>query len=254
MVNKGKFVASWSRQRKLKEIYKDEEVPDTDELVNIVSRIKITPSHFSDFYTKRARALFVMYYLTGCRVTEIVKCFHRTLKRRVFKRGTTKKGQKYILYDVDEKGRPKLNMEVVGHNFKGLTREDIKFKDIDNNRFMFIRTENRKNKSRKTKRPPIPIDLEAPLVKFLFDYLEVLPDNAILFPFENKRATQIINKTTGFNVHFIRHIRATNLITLYDFNEQALVNFMGWSDSRPAKYYMEFGDKSIARQFLKTKR
>ena len=119
---------------------------------------------------------------------------------------------------------------------------------------MYIRTENRKHKQRTTKRQPIPIELEMPIVEFIKDYIKDIDDDSILFNFKSKRATQIIVDSTDFNVHFIRHIRATHLVTKYDFNEQALIRFMGWTDARPAKNYMELSSKDIFKQFYKDRR
>jgi integrase len=114
-----------------------------------------------------------------------------------------------------------------------------------------IRVENRKNKRRTTKNQPIPIEKEKGIAVFLHRYIKPLQKDALLFPFSSQRATQIINQVSGFNVHFIRHIRATHLVDLYDFNEQALIKFMGWTNSQPATRYIELKSSGIMRQFYK---
>lgn len=213
---------SWYRQKELKDVFNETEVPTISEIDNMISDItygKINPKRD----TLRARALIAIYYLTAGRLTEIVK----------------KKG-----FD----GKPQDGV------YEGVRKQDIVFDEIDDKPVMYIRIPNRKNKKRKTKRQPIPIGLEEPIVKHLKAYLDIVNiTNFPLFHFSSKRATQIINDTTGFNPHFWRHIRATHLVTLYDFNEQALIEFMGWTDARPAKAYMELSKKDLFRAFYKNK-
>jgi len=213
---------SWYRQKELKERFHETEVPSILEIDNILNDIQygvVDPER----HTKRARALIAMYYLTAGRLTEIVR----------------KKG---------------FETAPVEKEFLGICKQDISYDTIDDKPVMYLRIENRKNKKRKTKRQPIPILLEEPLVKHIKAYTDmIMIPNLPLFKFSSKRATQIINDTTGFNCHFWRHIRATHLVTLYDFNEQALIEFMGWTDARPAKSYMELSKKDLFRSFYKNK-
>jgi len=213
MSNKGIYVKPWSRQKFLQQIYQNEEVPDIEELVRIVKSFTFGTSN-PFFQTMRARALFIIYFLTGGRRTEI----------------------------LHSKG------------MAGIKKEDIKFDHVDNKPIMFLRIKNHKNKERKTKRLPIPIEFEGKLVDILKEYLDNCPDNKELFNFGGQRATQIINKTTSFNIHFIRHIRATNLVVKYGFTANMLAKFMGWSDTRPAKYYIELNPRHMVREFYKEKR
>ena len=227
---------AWKRQRALKKEYQD--VPDIAELVDIINSIQTR----DDFITKRNKALFAMYYLTGCRASELTQC------SRLW----------HSKYERLDNGKWKLidRWPVKGYSFPGIKKKDIRFEVMEDKECMIIRTENRKNKDKTTKRQPIPIELEQPIVQFVKDYIMFLQDEQILFPFWPTRATQIINqvKTRNgheFNIHFIRHIRATHLVTKYDFNEQLLVKFMGWSNSMPAKSYMELSSKDMFRQFYK---
>jgi len=214
---------SWYRQEELKERFHESEVPSISEINNMLNDIQygiVNPERD----TLRARALIAMYYLTAGRLTELVR----------------KKG---------------FDQQPIDKEFMGVCKQDIVKDEIDGLPVMYLRIENRKHKKRKTKRQPIPIALEEPLVKHIEAYLDIIKiPNLPLFRFSSKRATQIINDTTGFNPHFWRHIRATHLITLYDFNEQALIEYMGWTDARPAKAYMELSKKDLFRSFYKNKR
>ena len=214
---------AWNRQKELQKIYSYEEVPSLEEIYNLILNITYGNVNINS-QTLRAKALIAMYYITGCRLSEIVK-------------------SKKIDYDISLKD----------YSFKGVTKHDLKETLYNGKKVLFIRTKNRKHKTRKSKRQPIPLDFEYEYKIFTFikEYCDTLQDTDVLFDFTNKRATQIINDTIGFNAHFIRHIRCTHLITLYDFNEQALIKFMGWSDSRPAKSYMELSPKTILNEFYK---
>lgn len=221
---------AWKRQRELKKQFKEDDVPDTHELVNIINSL-------SGKNEVRDRALFAMYYLTACRCSEITR--YPFLKHTKYK----KENDKWISVEITKEP----------HEYMGIKKQDITFDIVDGLECMNIRTENRKNKERTTKKQPIPISKEQDIVKFVKNYLETIDNDTILFPFLPIRATQIINKV-GWNIHFIRHIRATHLVTKYDFNTQLLVKFMGWTNAMPAKNYMELSSKDMFRQFYKSDR
>ncbi|HNV62435.1 MAG TPA: site-specific integrase [Candidatus Cloacimonas acidaminovorans] len=42
----------------------------------------------------------------------------------------------------------------------------------------------------------------------------------------------------GIAPHYFRHCRLTHMVTEFDFNDQELVKYAGWVDSKPAKWYM----------------
>lgn len=129
-----------------------------------------------------------------------------------------------------------------------ITKRMCVLTEKDNRQLLLIRMPNRKNKNRNNKDIPIPIDGEPLLVKYILVYLGTLELDEPLFQFQRSRAYQIIQKEIGMNCHFLRHLRATHLVVHKDFNEQLLLRFMGWSDSRPAKHYMEIRWKDILQK------
>jgi len=227
----------WYRQEELKKRYRESEVPSIEELNNMLNRIYYGKIDIG-LQTKRIRALIALYYLTAGRLTEVIP-----------------RKYAYLIEKEKDENEKVISKKVVKveKKYKGVIKEDISFDLIDEKQVMYVRLENRKNKDRTSKKQPIPIELESPLVNHVKIYLDILKENQPLFKFSNKRATQLINETIGFNAHFLRHIRATHLITLYDFNEQALIEYMGWSDARPAKSYMELSKKDLFRSFYKNK-
>lgn len=46
------------------------------------------------------------------------------------------------------------------------------------------------------------------------------------------------NEYWGVAPHYFRHCRLTHMVTKFDFNDQELVKYAGWCDSKPAKWYM----------------
>ena len=120
-----------------------------------------------------------------------------------------------------------------------LKKKDIELQYKHNRAVMLINMPNRKHKTRHFKDIPIPIDKEEVLIKFLNEYLKIKYMEDILFNFGKIRAYQLIRGATGFNNHWLRHLRLTHLVLNHDFNEQLLVRFAGWTNSLPAKEYME---------------
>jgi len=126
--------------------------------------------------------------------------------------------------------------ELVDGNVK---KSDIQLKYKNNRAVMLIKMPNRKHKTRHWKDIPIPLDKEGVLIKLLNEYLKTRYTDDKLFEFGKIRSYQLIRAATGWNNHWLRHLRLTHLVLNYDFNEQLLVRFAGWTNSLPAKEYME---------------
>ena len=135
--------------------------------------------------------------------------------------------------------------EVVGT----LYRKDISQQEVDCRRIILFRLNNRKHKEKKFKDIPVPYEKEKELLELIFPWLESKQLETRLFDFSKTRGYQIIKKETGWNPHWIRHIRLTNLAVYNDFNDQLLVKFAGWTDSRPSKAYMEVKWKDILQKY-----
>lgn len=98
---------------------------------------------------------------------------------------------------------------------------------------------NLKNKKRVNKTLIITLDKSENLT--LCEYINTYIKSLIgkkLFDFSKQRAWQLLDKYTGFNPHFIRHIRLTHLVTIYDFTDRLLVKYAGWEDSKPGSHYI----------------
>jgi len=102
---------------------------------------------------------------------------------------------------------------------------------------ILIRLPNRKNRDRHFKDIPIPMDKEAELMQPVLDF--VRGKSGHIFSFQSTSSAWKILKKIGYSPHWLRHIRLTHLVTIYDMNEALIRKFAGWTDTRPAKHYME---------------
>jgi hypothetical protein len=193
---------------------KGEKIPTVEKIIEIAN----------DIEKDRIRCLFVLDYLTAGRMQEIVRF-----------RG----------YDTLKVNGKKKKV------FNGITRESIKEDDLnivleDGRKILLINLRNLKNKNRKRKEIPVPLDIKdnETLFKLMLPYLKTLKEGEELFPFSYKNAYKIFASEL-WNPHWTRHIRLTHLVTVYGYKESQLLRYAGWSDSRPAKHYVEMNWKDL---------
>ncbi len=107
---------------------------------------------------------------------------------------------------------------------------------------------NRKNRNFKRKYIPVPVNKERELLTLLTDYTATLSEQQPLFDFGVSKARKILNQTE-MNPHFLRDIRLTHMVTIYDFNAFQLVKFAGWQTVAPAEHYIRISTKDLVRNF-----
>lgn len=167
---------------------------------------------------KRNRALFVLEYLTAGRIGEIAKRVQKS-------------------------------------DFEIIRIENQKFLQISN----FYTEKNKKHPKREL---IVPIEKEQVLVDMFLEYLGSLNDQDVVFNKTRQRAWQIIrpiilankpkseeNRNMNAN-HYLRHVRNSHLVNVYGFNEFELQEWNGWSDTKPARFYVQIRKRDIARKML----
>jgi len=164
---------------------------------------------------ERTKALVSLSYLTAGRVSEICG----ELKKKHFTEIT-----KMIKYGLDmEKERT----------------------------FIEVHMPNRKNKTIKSKKIPIPMDrdYEIKIMSFVMDYIAPIYEERVIFPFSRQRADQLIklHAKQFYHHHFLRGLRLSHLVVYNGYDGQRLVKFAGWTDSRPAKWYMMLSTDDLMR-------
>jgi len=198
------------------------------------------------FDNPRDKALYIISYLCAVRVEELVR--NRPVvygKKLVFLIKNGKGSQKSI---TNYKKKKYLPIK------PSIKKEDILYEEFNKKRVMIFRVRNLKNKNlgQNVKLIPLTLDDELNLKfkKIIDTYLFALEPDEELFPIGKKRAEVIIKKA-GFNTHYLRKIRLTHLVRYYDFSDEKLKVFAGWSDSRPSKYYIRVGLSDLVNSMEK---
>jgi len=225
----------WARQR----ILKKQDIPNQETIYNMALEFK-NPSH---------RTLFILAYLTAGRISEIVR--QPNLRKNKYKMEEAKDKYDRMVWRVvrNEAGSPMIETsEKYHHGYIGICRKNITFEKKKGNSFIIIRMQNRKNKNFTNKNIPIPVEQEGYLVELIKDYLGTLEMDQPLFKFGISWAERIIAKV-DMNPHFLRDIRLTHLVTMYDFDGFRLAKFAGWKNSVPAERYVRLGYSDIIDKF-----
>lgn len=159
----------------------------------------------NEFVLLRDQALVAFLFLTGCRIKEVVRF-------------------------LDEKdGRKLLGMPI--------QKKQVEERP-DHLIITGVRTLKRGRTMRIRRSIPVPLnDKERPFVNVLLAYLSTLDRDSYLFDMTRQRANQILERV-GLFPHYLRHLRATRLVTDYDFSNQDLQRYFGWAHSSRADTYV----------------
>lgn len=189
----------------------------------------------------RVRALAAFAYLTGGRISELVR--EKYLRKTYLKRDSEGKVMK------DDNGKFIVDrVEKVRIDYEGVKKHEIEYtEDNKGRRIMLINMQNRKNKQHKRKNIPILVDKETGFVNIIKTYLNSVGHDQALFPFSKTRAYQLLDKHLGWNPHYFRHLRATHLVTIHNLDSFSLLKMMGWTDLRPAQKYVRLNWRDIWR-------
>lgn len=188
---------------------------------------------------RNTRTYVILAYLSAGRVSEIV----RYITPKFLKKQKTIISFKDDEVIKDTKKWQVLNPKWEKNNYmiEGIRPVDITFfeKTIKKKKkkFLKIHMRNEKNKSIKVKNQVCPVEYEGKLIDQLMkDIKDVKPFKPIL-PYDRTWIFKLLKKYAGFFYypHFIRGLRATHLVQLYNFDGIKLMKFMGWKDTRP--YY-----------------
>lgn len=217
----------WKRQR----ILKKQDIPPQEAILAMAR----------SYSSLKERSLFILAYLTAGRISEIVKQPYLRKHTYAYEEINDKNGQKVLRIKRNENGSPIITQtERIRWDYPGIRRKDIVVQAKKDKRVLIVSMQNRKNKQHTRKNVPIPAEKEAEFIDMLNEYLDTLREDQPLFDFGVAKAERIIAKT-DMNPHFLRDIRLTHMVTLYDFNAFQLVKFAGWKDIKPAERYVRLG-------------
>jgi integrase len=156
-------------------------------------------------------------------------------------------------------------MELIGNRkpstnewlWRGLLLRNINVED----KFLVIKLHNAKYKKLKEKVLYVPIEKEKELLDMLEEFLNLPCFQAIpneedpypdqLFTMNKHTAYAMLKKNTGYNPHFLRVMRATDLCVRYNLNNLQLVTFMGWASANVALTYVNLNTENMKEAMLK---
>lgn len=182
---------------------------------------------YADFYQEPYRTFFKFLYLYGCRTTEALNC-----------------------------------------QVQDLRRESMEGKDLLVAELLTL-------KNRKYKRRSLPALMQGVEREMALDILEYVGRAApeyYLFGFNRQKAYNHISQQRitvraiveeprreivtleNFRLypHFLRHCRASHLVSLHGYNEVDLMRFMGWTDPSLSAVYVRLDWKDLARSMIRS--
>jgi len=173
------------------------EIPKIEELEKVIKEIG----------NIRDRALVSFIYITGSRVSEVVKRFKV---------------------------------------------KDIKIEKANDRIFYVFRmyVQKRREKKEIYRMVGIPYEKNKLFIDCILDYINKckLKDNKLLFEIDRKTVYRVVKKHFGFSPHYLRHTRATHLVSEYGFTPQELKEHIGWSDIRTTSIYTHLNWKNISNK------
>lgn len=127
------------------------------------------------------------------------------------------------------------------------------WQDEDDAEFVSVRLLTEKNKKALSRIVPIFKSIEPEAAELFLNLKNGLSNDDLVFLPEFKLDTTFlrdmrrnINKFyDGVAPHYFRHCRLTHMVTKFNYNEQELIHYAGWSDSRPANTYMHLNVKNL---------
>ena len=132
-----------------------------------------------------------------------------------------------------------------------LKKKDIERQTKNGMDIILFKIPNRKNPNKSYKEIPVVIENNKRFIEMIKEHTDNLNDEDIIFDISQQRAGVLLLKEFGVNPHYLRHVRLTHLVTVYDFNDQDLVNYAGWTDSQPTTTYVSLRYSDYLKKLLK---
>ena len=197
---------------------------------------------FNSIEHEETKILCILLYLFGARIGEVC---NYTQEKYVMKAKryaddkivTLDNGSvvtiKYAGEVVKVNGKTKYNKVLTKRcKLDGVTKSAFKFVFKEKNgkdyEFFQVTLRNEKNKSSKTKICFAPYWIEKDLIDQVVNYFKKFKDDEVVFKKDRRNY---------YYLHFLRSLRCCVLIFVYKFTEFDIMDFMGWSDTRPLKAY-----------------
>ena len=232
------------RSKLLKE--NNDEIPPltATEVLTILKKIDTTPSR----YSTRDKAILAFLYLSGCRISEVVKCQD---KKALAQRTTP----------LDHIGNLPIPY------LRPISKSDIEWYD-DGFDIHHVRTLKRRGNKLVTRDiPVIPVTQdEKELLEYFKTYYNNLPDlteqeqedgtkfaSTPIFNLTRQRVWKILNGRSDIFPHLMRHSSASRDSRI-GFNNAELRKRYGWTDERTPGIYTKSNIEDLKEKYRKARR
>jgi len=192
------------------------------------------------FHKDRDKALLAFLYLTGARISEIVKCADKDAPK------------KEVVHKATPEGRPARQKQAYK---RAIIKSDIELY-ADGFDVHHVRTLKQRQKKMTTRTiPVIPTTQdELNIMQAFINYYNTIPNpEAPLFNITRQRAWKIINHRTGQFPHRLRHTAASQDSKL-GFNNADLRKKYGWSDERTPGTYTKHNVEDLKEKYRNKRR
>lgn len=176
------------------------------------------------------RALVALLYITGCRISELIRYEKLWFEREEYIDEITGKKRKKVLWKTRK----------IIDSLPSIKRNQLRYEERNDKLYLIITARNLKNRFNHEKIIPFAAErlINQEFLKIIDDYTETLESNDEMFPYTRPQIEYKLKKLLPFNIHYIRDIRATHLYVLCNLKEEELKRVMGWTDLRPADRYV----------------
>lgn len=137
------------------------------------------------------------------------------------------------------------NIELTQHRYFHPVTYAMSLRDL----LIFKNMQNKKHRRRHYKDIPVIVDKNKELVEYLINNIDTGNEYPI-FPFTRRLAQMIIKKDFGFNPHYVRHVRLTNLVRTSRISAIELMKIAGWSSTSEADRYLELGYEDVVKKLI----
>jgi len=192
--------------------YNDMPFVSREELLNVIRLVKGKRTKL------RNQALITFLYLTAARVEEVIG-------------GTFGKNKEYYV--------------------PAITRGDIKIQEFKGQEFLVVKNvitlKRRGNPKKFTRTIPINCKAERQFLYYIYKYLDTKEWEAPLFKITRDMVYKIVKEQTGWYPHFLRDLRNTHLVQLYNLSSFALWRLNNWARLEMAERYVRLSAKDIMK-------
>lgn len=184
------------------------------QVVSLIRNMQHSNPNYPADLRKRDRAFFALLYLSGVRISEILRSNRVANRYKSVDKNYCEPIQKHDIEFENKYGKAFMIVKGV----RCLKRRDIQKRHI-----------------------PVPVFRDVELVGFIKEWLDLLPfPESFIFDFTDQNAQYLASiyfKKERLFCHAFRHLCFSRLATEYSFSGEQLRHFAGWASSTMTSVY-----------------